>query len=299
MNEHIAPLNQKIWVAGLTCIIVGSVVDFLAFGLAPQSLLAPLAALSLIWNLGMATYMLNEKYDRIDIGAAITIFFGTGLTVSNAPHEEKEYDLDALIELWSMERMMYYLIVIPVLLLLHYIMITLAESSKGLLFKLRLTQKHIGFVRMCGYCGFAGIVGGQSLLFAKSFVELIKSAFNGSDAFWHIETYFILGVLVVCLLVQVSYLNNALKYFDSLYVVPVYQSYWILAGVIGGLVYFGEWDEMSAYDSRLFCFGILITFCGLFILTQKEGNSSTAKSPEKYKDSKKYMGLSVSDDNVV
>lgn len=284
-------MKQSKWLAGLTCVIVGSIIDFLSFGLAPQSLLAPLAALALVWNLGMASYLLGEQYSKKDVYAAITIFIGTGICVSNAPHDEMEYDLESLIELWETNRMFYYCLTIPSVLLFHYTLITCSEDAKSVFHSVKPTQKSVSFIRMVGYCGFAGVVGGQSLLFAKSFVELIKSAFNGTDAFWHFHTYFLLFMLVVCLLVQVTYLNHALKHFDSLYVVPVYQSYWILAGVIGGLVYFGEWDAMDAANSRMFLVGIAVTFFGLYILTQKSSTHSAHNSPTRTNKSKKYSGI--------
>lgn len=40
-----------LWCLGFFLILAGSILDFVAFGLAPQSLLAPLAALTLVWNM--------------------------------------------------------------------------------------------------------------------------------------------------------------------------------------------------------------------------------------------------------
>ena len=45
------PPQLCLWNVGFTLIIVGSILDFVAFGLAPQSLLAPLGALTLVWNM--------------------------------------------------------------------------------------------------------------------------------------------------------------------------------------------------------------------------------------------------------
>ena len=42
------------WVLGLVFLVTGSLVDFVAYGLAPQSLLTPLAALVLVWNILVA-----------------------------------------------------------------------------------------------------------------------------------------------------------------------------------------------------------------------------------------------------
>ena len=58
------PMKQPIWVIGLTLITAGSLLDFVAFGLAPQSLLAPLGALSLCWNLLIAPLFHSEKITR-------------------------------------------------------------------------------------------------------------------------------------------------------------------------------------------------------------------------------------------
>ena len=40
-----------LWLIGFFLILVGAVLDLVAFGLAPQSMLAPLAALTLVWNM--------------------------------------------------------------------------------------------------------------------------------------------------------------------------------------------------------------------------------------------------------
>lgn len=50
-KEPVPAYKLPLWGVGFVLIIVGSVLDFVAFGLAPQSLLAPLAALTLVWNM--------------------------------------------------------------------------------------------------------------------------------------------------------------------------------------------------------------------------------------------------------
>uniref|UniRef100_A0A7S2W6H8 Magnesium transporter n=1 Tax=Mucochytrium quahogii TaxID=96639 RepID=A0A7S2W6H8_9STRA len=266
-NDDLSPWKQPKWAAGFVCVVVGSLIDFLAFGLAPQSLLAPLAALSLVWNLGMASYLLNEKYDRVDVMAVVLIFIGTGITVVFANHKEQEFTLDQLKALYAERRMVAYGIVVPALLAFHYGLIYYVQEKK-------LTGKKANMMEMVGYAGFAGTVGGQSILFAKSTVELIKDASHGDDVFWHIETYVIIALMTVCLLAQITFLNGGLKRFDSLFVVPVYQSYWIISGVVGGLVYFGEWERFSNKQMVMFIVGTFVTLSGLLVLTQKDHSSS-------------------------
>mmetsp|Transcript_6470 Transcript_6470/g.7404 ORF Transcript_6470/g.7404 Transcript_6470/m.7404 type:complete len:250 (-) Transcript_6470:243-992(-) len=161
--------------------------------------------------------------------------------------------------------MVIYGFLVPMVLLLHWGFVKAVEKG-------HVTGRTGSIMQMIGYSGFAGTIGGQSLLFAKSAVELLKDAFHGSDAFWHVQTYAIIGMMTVCLLLQITYLNDGLKNFDSLFVIPVYESYWIIAGVIGGLVYFGEMEEFDSYQKHMFVLGTVITGSGLYVLTQKDSS---------------------------
>jgi len=253
--------------------IVGNIIDFMAFGLAPASLLAPLAALSLVWNLGVSSHVLHEEYDRNDVMAVLLIFIGTGITVLYSSHEEQAYSLDDLMTLYTEPRMKWYYILCPFLLGSHYYATVVGE-------KYRLEGSMWKLVDLVGWAGFAGMTGGQSILFAKSTVELIKDAAHGQDVFWHIQTYLIIVMLVICLLTQITFLNGAMKRYDQLYVMPIYQSYWIIFSEISGLVYFGEWETLSPKQVRFFILGTIITLAGLFQLTKKENHNLQSTGPQ-------------------
>jgi len=265
-NARLSPWMQPKWILGFAALLIGNIIDFLAFGLAPASLLAPLGALSLVWNLFMSSYMLNEKYDRNDVLAVSLIFFGTTVTVLYSNHHERVYSLETLRDLYHKGRMMTYFIIVPSLLAAHYYVIRYVEDKnmQGPIWRL---------AELIAWCGFAGITGGQSVLFAKSTVELLKDAARGDDVFFHLDTYVIICALIGCLLTQITFLNGAMKRFDQLYVMPVYQSYWIISGVIGGLVYFGEWEEFTQFQINMFTIGTIITLLGLYVLTKKENHS--------------------------
>lgn len=215
-NENVAPCQQPKWLAGLACVVVGSVIDFVSFGLAPQSLIAPLAALSLLFNIGMASYLLGEKYCRTDLYATAIIFFGTAVTITNASHKEIDYSFQDLRELWLKDRMLTYVFLVLLAVAFHYFLIWIVRSQNLIGRKWKLAE-------MLGYCGFAGITGGQSLLFAKSIMEMIKYTFHGGDPFFHFEAYLAVAILALCLYSQINFLNAALKGFDSLYVIPCYE----------------------------------------------------------------------------
>ena len=55
--------------------------------------------------------------------------------------------------------------------------------------------------------------------------------------------------------------------FDALYVIPVFQSFWIVVSVISGMVFFGEYEDMSGEQIMLFAIGVGVTVFGVFYLS--------------------------------
>ena len=53
--------KQWKWVLGMTILITGSLVDFVAYGLAPQSVLTPLGGMVLVWNVVISSCFFGEK----------------------------------------------------------------------------------------------------------------------------------------------------------------------------------------------------------------------------------------------
>ena len=67
-------------------------------------------------------------------------------------------------------------------------------------------------------------MGSQSVLFGKCTMELLIASFKGDGllfAKW--QTYLVLLGLGVSIVLQIRWLNEALRRFDSMFVVPVFQ----------------------------------------------------------------------------
>lgn len=58
--------------------------------------------------------------------------------------------------------------------------------------------------------------------------------------------------------------HTGLRKFDSVVIVPVFQSFWILVSVISGMVFFGEYKEIfnQVVNGIMFPFGIMMTIAG-------------------------------------
>jgi len=122
-----------------------------------------------------------------------------------------------------------------------------------------------------GFCFAAagGLAGSCSVLFGKSIAELIKPGFTKGhhNAWEEYQTYLIIVAMVCTLLVQMKGLNSGLAFHPAVFIVPVYQSFWIMGSIVGGSVYFKEFDDMKGLNVAMFCIGVLTCVLGVFILT--------------------------------
>lgn len=263
--------QQPLWLLGFSLVCLGSILDFVAFGMAPQTLLAPLAALSLVWNMMIAPFFHNEKVTKQSVIATVIIFIGVILTVIFAGHSTPEYELQDLIDLYQQHAMYAYMFFVFVFLAALFGLTKYIEKTHNF---------ENGIYHIVCYGGIAGTFGGQSVLLAKSTVELLKSAIWGADGaavFTNVAPYLILCGLIICLVFQVFFLNGGLARFDALVVVPVYQSFWILMSVLGGIMYFAEYVSMTKTSLYMFTLGALITISGIIYLLKSRSNENSSE----------------------
>lgn len=155
-------------------------------------------------------------------------------------------------------------------------------------------------------------MGGQAILFAKTAGEIFKSIviFGHTDELHNVATYSVPFLLAITLVLQLAWVNKGLEYFDALYVIPVFQCFWITSSVVGGIVYFDEFkvrpapppppppstprtafahspncvfrccccrcccclQGLSPLQISIFCLGLLLTLAGVLALSQRHSH---------------------------
>lgn len=127
---------------------------------------------------------------------------------------------------------------------------------------------------------FGGVCGGNTFLCAKTVAELIKAQARGEEGVFSFEALLIVSGLVVNLLMQVRFLNEALRRFDILLIVPVYQTFWILSGTLAGLIYFKEYVVIvrSIHRTALFFIGIVMAVSGVGLLARGARREETKRA---------------------
>ena len=259
------------WVLGLVFLVTGSLVDFVAYGLAPQSLLTPLAALVLVWNILVAKCF-GEQPGKREIISVFIIFSGTTLTVAFADHYTPSYSMEDVRQLYREPRMVAYAIFVPIFICSHlYVLRNIQKNNRINDTSLdEQTKMFYSRIECICYAGTAGVIGGHAILFAKQAMELLKSWGAGENIWVYYEMYLILIGVILGLFGNVSFLNTALRYYDSLQVIPIYQTYWIIFGTASGLVFFDEIGEMSGTQIFFFFVGCLISLAGVLVLSLRQ-----------------------------
>lgn len=254
------PLHrQPLWVFGCCTMTCGSVFDFVAFGLAPMSLLAPLAALTLVWNMLIARWLHAEVVDRANIVATAVIFAGVTLAVIFSSHATPLYTVQRILQLFLAPEAIAYLL------------LTCAAMAASAAALWRSRGRRPGW-KVFAYGMLAGAMGGQSVVFAKATVEIIKAAMVGAASMLSAAPWLVGGLTAALLVTQLRVLNAGLAEFPALTMIPVYQSVWILASTLSGLIYFAEWGGLTGVQQGCFVFGTALTLAGIGVLLRAQGN---------------------------
>ena len=186
-------------------------VDFIAFGLAPQSLLTPLGAMVLVYNMIIASFY-GEKWARRDDRDG-RYFIGTLLCIVFADHYTPSYSFSDILALWYTSRMLWYIILVP--LFCSYARCSSAGFSRTVCTSTRCQAAHVRLLCFC-LAGAAGIIGAQAILFAKQTMELLKAWGLGEPIWAHYEVYLIVIGIPVGLVGQPVLPKQALAMFDAL-----------------------------------------------------------------------------------
>lgn len=262
--------RQPAWIAGIICVILGSLLDFAALAFVDQAVVAPLGSLTLVSNVFFSPLLLKEKVNRKQLYCTFLIIAGSCLAVAFAPHEDVSPNIDEMFANFARPRFIVYAIVaagsLAALRFACWKMKKMRQADPSGPRYTRLARYHT-----FAYAACAGIMGAQSVLFAKCTAMLLAATFSGKGMmFVHWGTYFVLLGLGTTIFLQIRWLNSGLRLFSALLIVPIFQSFWILVSVIAGMIFFGEYEGVfgKAINAVFFPLGLLLTICGVYFLTR-------------------------------
>ncbi|KAG0349547.1 hypothetical protein BG004_004400 [Podila humilis] len=243
-------LRSKAWWAGMTLMILGECGNFLAYGYAQASIIAPLGTVALISNVILAPLMLREPFRSRDLGGIVIAIIGTVVVVVNSKESEIKLTPEAVIAALLQTQFIVYFMVCCVLIA---ILMTLSDT---------IGPEYI-FVDL----SIVAIFGGYTVLATKGVSSLLSLSFY--KMFTYPIAYLLVFVLVTTAVLQIKFLNKSLQRFDSTQVIPTQFVLFTTSAIVGSAILYNDFDEMDFNKGLHFLTGCCMTFLGVYFITSQ------------------------------
>ena len=257
--------KSKTWVLGFALFKICNWTNFAAYGFGSQSVLSAIASVQFVSNLVFSYFFLGERPTPRMVLGTLTIVLGIVVVIICSYTEDSQdyiyYDLLALY------RSPAYI---------GYIVCLLSLGAGAFAFHQKLVREEAAklpapggqkepesILKPLSYSLYSAILGTQSVGFSKMFMEMIQATAKGNNQEKYIMTWVFLLGLIVCGIYWDKQLNQGLRLYDALVIVPMMQSLWTILCIINGGVYFQEFQQLSPMNGGLFAMGVFIVMLGM------------------------------------
>ncbi|KAK5645343.1 hypothetical protein RI129_006643 [Pyrocoelia pectoralis] len=233
-------LKEWMWWLGFCLMGLGEVANFTAYAFAPASLVTPLGALSVVVTAILASKFLNENLNIIGKLGCILCLLGSTMIIIHCPKTEEVESLDEL--LIKLQDSAFILYVVVVCVLSSFIVFYYGPKYGA--------QNVLIYIILCSAIGSLSVMSCKCLGFA------LKEAHGGSE---HSLICAFLFVVMICICIQMNYLNKALDLFNISIVIPIYYVLFTTMVIIASTILFKEWQNLRSVD-------IIGNFAGFFVI---------------------------------
>ncbi|KAI9278019.1 magnesium transporter NIPA-domain-containing protein [Sporodiniella umbellata] len=252
-------LKSKLWWLGISLMILGEVGNFVAYGFAPASTIAPLGTTTLVSNVILAPLMLKEVFRKRDLLGVFLAVSGAAVVVLSSNSEEVALSPELIMEAITQTQSIIYFILTTIAIIVLTILSPIHGASSIMI-----------------DLGLVAIYGGYTVLSTKSVASLLSLSFL--KMFAYPVSYVLIAVLVITAVLQIKYLNKALQRFDSTEVIPTQFVLFTVSAIIGSAVLYHDFDGMDYNQTFRFMTGCAIEFLGVYLITSKRTKNLPALS---------------------
>jgi len=262
-ERNVSYLKLPLWWVGLVCMVSGEAGNFIAYGMAPASLVSPIGAIAVILNAMLSHIVLREPGSCKSYAGVVCALGGTILVILNAPTRpptggDDDYQIYSDAVSWHG---LAFLLISGAGAVFMAILFNAGRYAGD------LAKRHV----VC-YILVCCLAGAVSVISAKVVSTALVQAFAGDSSMLTLSgdeawlKFTLLVGMIVSTFTQVAYFNLALMHFGASAVVPVYFVMHTLTSVAAGMVVFEE----TAFDpivqkAVLFTLGLLLAFAGVYL----------------------------------
>ncbi|VDN89658.1 unnamed protein product [Brugia pahangi] len=241
-------LREWLWWFGVLTMGTGEACNFAAYAFAPASLVTPLGALSVIVTAVLSSKLLKERLNLLGkIGCAVCLLGSTVIVL----HSPKEEEVSNMADLALKMRNAGFIFYVVAVILVSLVMIIYVAPRLG-------RSNILVYIFICS------IIGSLSVLSVKGLGLAIKETIGGKQQLTNFLTWFWLVAVILCVSIQLIYLNKSLDMYNTSMVTPIYYVFFTTFVILASSILYKEWSRLGASDVLGNVVGFLITIIGIF-----------------------------------
>ncbi|KAM0195299.1 hypothetical protein ACHAPQ_003112 [Fusarium lateritium] len=221
-GEGYGYLKNFYWWAGMTLMIIGEILNFVAYAFTDAILVTPLGALSVVITAILSAIFLKERLSMVGKVACFLCIVGSVVIVMNAPHSSSVSDIQEMQKYFITPGFLTYAGLIIVGSVVTALWVAPKYGNKNMLV----------YISICSW------VGGLSVVATQGLGAAIIAWIDGKPQYkeWFL---WVLFVFVICtLLTEIIYLNKALNIYNAALVTPTYYVYFTSTTIITSAILF-------------------------------------------------------------
>jgi len=255
---------KNLWGIGTVTFVVSSVMTFVAFGFAAQSLLASLESVQFVSNIAFAKLVHKEEITYTMILSTLLIVGGNALVVVFSGHNSLVLNGAEVFALYAENGAFHIYLAIA------GSMCAAAEYTWKYYHKSRLVHKtklwNHSFVEPLCFCVSSAIVGAFAVVNAKNMSMLLASSASSDDRseFKHEQLYIIFFGWIFIVGFWVGRIDQGLDLFPPLFVIPVIQVCFVFFSILCGGIFFKEFHTFTDKQFAGFSAGVSLILFGVY-----------------------------------
>ncbi|GAA6059478.1 hypothetical protein JCM10212_002221 [Sporobolomyces blumeae] len=248
-GEGLPYLKSWMWWAGMIIMILGELLNLVAYSFVDAILVTPLGAISVVVSNVLSHFFLNERLTTFGwLGSGLCIL-GAVIIALNGPQEQTASTIKEFQKLFlSVGFLVWGSLVIA--------------ASLGLIF---FVAPKFGKTHMLVYISICSLLGGLSVACTSGLGASILTSIRGDNQVKHWFFWFLLAFVAVTLVSEVIYLNKALALFNTAMVTPTYFVLFTSATLVTSII-LSQGFHIPATDIVTVVMGFLVICVGITLL---------------------------------
>eukprot|EP00929_Paragymnodinium_shiwhaense_P035981 TRINITY_DN19338_c0_g1_i2.p1 TRINITY_DN19338_c0_g1~~TRINITY_DN19338_c0_g1_i2.p1 ORF type:complete len:395 (+),score=49.59 TRINITY_DN19338_c0_g1_i2:173-1357(+) len=259
-------MSQIALAAGLLLnVLIGPLIDMGSYAFAPQSIIAPLGGLDVVWNTLSAPFTLGETLTPPLMAGCFFIAAGATGTSLGGSHEEKDYTPDLLKKAFLRWPVLLYLLALAAWIAFNVlVLIPRSKAPKGEPFQTGDPIRGLSLGMT------AGSIAGN-MFCVKAFVEVVQSAIDHDrpDYFADWFPYALLIGAVFFATSNLYFLTKAMREYEALFIGSVFEGTLITAACLSGCVVYADLEGLPAWKIVIYWCSVGSIIGGIVIVARE------------------------------